>query len=302
LVQTGPSYIKSYKSGNLTDAILSLREKSKNCTICPHLCKIDRYCNSSGYCNSAYLPKVASAGPHFGEEPPLTGIHGSGTIFLSSCNQSCIFCQNYDISQQDSGIEMGISELSRWMVKLQEQGCHNINFVTPTHMIAAIVEALPEAIDMGLSIPLVYNSGGYDSVDTLKSLEGIFDIYMPDLKYMDEKIGYDLSGVRDYPEIACNAIREMHRQVGDLQLDKYGIATRGLIVRHLILPENLAGTDKALEFIAELSKDTYLNLMDQYRPAFHADGDKRINRRISHNEYASAVALVKKYGLHRLTD
>ena len=188
------------------------------------------------------------------------------------------------------------------MVRLQDQGCHNINFVTPTHMIASIVEALPEAIEMGLSVPLVYNSGGYDEIDTLKILDGIFDIYMPDLKYMDETIAFELSGIRNYPKVACNAIREMHRQVGDLQIDEFGVAKKGLIIRHLVLPENLAGTDEAVKFTAILSKDSYLNLMDQYRPEYHASDYKIINRRITSEEYSSAIDLARKHGLHRLAN
>jgi len=295
-----PSYLELHSSNKLAGTISLLKLKTSPCTICPHLCKVDRHQDDSGKCHSYYLPKVASASPHFGEEPPLVGYFGSGTIFLSNCNLSCIFCQNYDISQMNSGIEVSISELARVMIRLQEQGCHNINFVTPTHMIAPIVEALPEAIDMGLSIPLVYNSGGYDDENTLKLLEGIFDIYMPDLKYMDEQTAFELSGIHNYPEVACKAVLQMYRQVGDLQINDLGVATRGLIIRHLILPDNLAGTDRAIEFIANMSKGSYLNLMDQYRSEYHAYDDKRINRRITTEEYASAINLARKHGLHRL--
>ena len=295
-----PSYLKFYSEKRFSDTISKLNSLCSPCMICPHQCNVDRYKDDSGKCHSKYLPKVASAGPHFGEEPPLVGYYGSGTIFLGRCNLSCIFCQNYDISQMNSGIEVSISDLSRMMIRLQEQGCHNINFVTPTHMIAPIVEALPEAIEMGLSVPLVYNSGGYDDVDTLKMLDGIFDIYMPDLKYMDEHTAFELSGIHNYPEVACNAIQEMHRQVGDLEMDDQGVATHGLIIRHLILPDNLAGTDRAIEFVANMSTNSYLNLMDQYRPEYNAYDDKRINRRITSEEFSSATNLARKHGLHRL--
>ncbi|MFC2124773.1 radical SAM protein [Bacteroidota bacterium] len=295
-----PSYLRSYVEGQLSETISVLKSKCSPCTICPHRCKVNRHLDASGSCHSKYLPKVASVCPHFGEEPPLVGYYGSGTIFLSSCNLSCIFCQNYDISQMNSGVEVSISDLAHMMIRLQERGCHNINFVTPTHMIAPIVEALPEAIESGLSVPLVYNSGGYDDVNTLKMLEGIFDIYMPDLKYMDEKTGFELSGIPDYPEILCRAIHEMYRQVGDLQINEQGIAIRGLIIRHLILPDNLAGTDRAIEFIADMSANSYLNLMDQYRPEYNAFDDKRMTRRITSDEFSAAVDLARKHGLHRL--
>lgn len=295
-----PSYLRSYAEGKLSEAISALKRKSQHCTICPHHCKVDRYNDNSGKCRSGYLPKIASAGPHFGEEPPLVGYYGSGTIFLSSCNLRCIFCQNYDISQYNTGTIVQISDLAGMMVRLQAQGCHNINFVTPTHMISPIVEALPEAIEMGLSVPLVYNSGGYDDLETLKILDGIFDIYMPDLKYMDADIAIKLSGIDNYPETACAAIKEMHRQTGDLVVNEAGIAERGLIIRHLILPENLARTDLVIKFVASLSRDSYFNLMDQYRPCYHAHEQKVINRRITSDEFRSALDLAREMGIHRL--
>ncbi len=272
------------------------------CKLCPHQCLTNRKSKDTGNCHSGEYPVVASYGPHFGEEPPLVGFHGSGAIFFSHCNLICIFCQNYDISQLGAGQTIQFDGLANIMVELQLQGCHNINFVTPTHMVHAILNALPRAIENGLRIPLVYNSGGYDSAETIRLLDGIFDIYMPDLKYFNNQTAYQLSGIPNYVEAATEAIREMHRQVGDLILDDQGIAIRGMIVRHLILPENLADTFKSIDFIKSLSKETYLNLMDQYRPEYHAYQDPRMGRRITSTEYANAVNYAKESGIKRFSN
>lgn len=244
---------------------------------------------------------VSSFGPHFGEERPLVGRYGSGTIFLTSCNLRCVFCQNYDISHMAMGSETSPEELGEMMLSLWRQGCHNINFVTPTHQVPQILAALPHAIEGGLEIPLVYNCGGYEEPETLRLLEGVFDIYMPDFKYGDSAIAEQYSGVPHYVESAEKALREMHRQVGPLLLDERGVAVRGLLVRHLVLPEGLAGTRRVMGFIArEISRDTYVNIMDQYHPCFRAADHPPLNRRITSREFAEAVAIARAEGIRRL--
>jgi putative pyruvate formate lyase activating enzyme len=247
------------------------------------------------------LPFISSYSPHFGEEPPLTGNRGSGTIFFGNCNLSCIFCQNYDISQCGVGKELSHTDLACIMINLQQLGCHNINFVSPSHMVSAILNALPEAIEMGLNIPLVYNSGGYDLVSTIKLLNGIFDIYMPDLKYMDNGIANELSGIDDYVERATESIVEMQRQVGDLEVDEYGIARKGIIIRHLVMPDNIAETCKVIDFVRKLSKDPYFNLMDQYRPAYHAMSNPKINRKLTAEQFNNAYQYALDTGLSRIS-
>ncbi len=294
------SYIRLYNEGKLWDRIEKISSLIENCTLCPHNCRINRKNSIDGKCQSGELPIVASYGPHYGEEPPLVGYYGSGTIFLTNCNLKCIFCQNYDISQQHSGTTVSYTDLAEMMIELQLKGCHNINFVTPTHMAHAIVRALPEAIEMGLKLPLVYNSGGFDAFRTIQLLDGIFDIYMPDFKYFRNKTAYRLSGINHYVEEASAAIGEMHRQVGDLKMNSQGIAYRGLIIRHLVLPENQADTFKVMDFVKKLSDNTYLNLMDQYRPEFHACNEPLINRRITTTEFEEAIQYAGKIGLKRL--
>jgi putative pyruvate formate lyase activating enzyme len=295
-----PPYVKLYEDGTLkkrTERVLNILQ---SCTLCPHRCGVDRTESKSGRCRSGVMPIVSSCNAHFGEESPLVGRHGSGTIFLTNCNLSCIFCQNYDISHLGRGEEVSYRDLASMMLKLQSSGCHNINFVTPTHMVSAILKALLIAIPEGLHIPLVYNSGGYDSVETLELLDGIIDIYMPDFKYMDPDNAEELSGARDYPEVATAALREMHSQVGDLELDKNGTALRGLLIRHLVLPNNLASTDRVISFIAQLSKNTYLNIMDQYRPEYRARECPDIRRRITLQEYDDAINQALQAGLNRI--
>ena len=294
------SYIKLQERGVLEERLDMLRGMVAPCTLCPHRCGIDRRESAEGRCRSGLLPIVSSMGPHFGEERPLVGRNGSGTIFFTNCNLSCIFCQNYDISHLGQGKEISYHDLARMMISLQEQGCHNVNFVTPTHMVYAILKALTIAVPMGLRVPLVYNSGGYDSVETLRLLNGIFDIYMPDFKYWDSGTARRLSGARDYPEVARNALREMHDQVGDLRLDERGIAYRGLLVRHLVLPQDLAGTREVIGFLHGLSPDTYLNLMDQYRPAYRARECPALRRRVTLDEYGEAMDFAKEAGMRRL--
>jgi putative pyruvate formate lyase activating enzyme len=244
---------------------------------------------------------VSSYNPHFGEEAPLVGRHGSGTIFFTSCSLRCVFCQNWEISHLMLGEEVSHQRLAKMMVELQAKGCHNINFVTPTHMVPQILGALPYAIEMGLRIPLVYNTGGYDRVETLQLLEGVFDIYMPDIKYMDPAYARRYSGAEDYPQVVRAAVREMHRQVGDLVLDGRGLAVRGLVVRHLIMPAGVAGTRQVMRFLArEVSRDTYVNLMDQYRPCGRASDYPEIARPITQEEFEAAVEATREEGIYRL--
>ena len=296
-----PGYIKLYKSGELKKRVEKTVNLMKQCQICPRRCKVNRLENEKGICKVGRLPMVSSYNPHFGEESPLVGTQGSGTIFLTSCNLGCIFCQNYDISHLGEGYEISIERFAKMMIELQNIGCHNINFVTPTHVVPQILEALPIAVEMGLKIPLVYNTGGYDIIETLMIIEGIFDIYMPDFKFTDSDIANRFCKARDYPEVATKAIKEMHRQVGDLVINNHGIAERGLIVRHLIMPNELAGTRKVMHFLAnEISKNTYVNIMDQYHPCGLAHKYPEINRRITTEEFSNAINIAREEGLTRL--
>lgn len=294
----------SLTTDELESRARALMEMTNPCVVCPRDCRVNRPAGQVGVCGIAAQPVVSSYGAHFGEERPLVGRFGSGTIFFTGCNLRCIFCQNYDISQLGQGEPITTDVLARMMISLQNRGCHNINLVTPTHQIAAIVDALAIAAPLGLTLPIVYNTGGYDSVDTLRLLDGIIDIYMPDAKFGDNESGKRLCGVSDYWDINREAIREMHRQVGDLQMtrtaDGCEIATRGLLVRHLVLPDGLAGTREVVEFIAtEISRDTYINVMDQYRPCFRASSIPEIARPLTHAEYAEALQLARAAGLHR---
>ena len=289
-----------HRSGELDRRIEGLREIVSHCTLCPHLCRVDRTAGATGFCKAPLYGSIASASPHFGEEPPLVGRSGSGTIFFSGCNLSCVFCQNFDISQRDAGRRTGPEELAAIMVELQRRGCHNINLVSPTHVMYLAAAALPYAVEGGLRIPIVYNSGGYDSVETLELLDGIVDIYMPDMKYGNSEAGNRYSGVSDYPERCFEAVTEMHRQVGDLVTDGEGIAKRGLIVRHLVLPGDAADSEPIFRFLSGLSTGTYLNIMSQYRPEYRASGYREIARRPSLNEYDETIALARSFGLTRL--
>jgi putative pyruvate formate lyase activating enzyme len=246
---------------------------------------------------------VSSYGPHFGEEAPLVGRYGSGTIFFAYCNLHCVFCQNYSISQLGEGSVVDGVELAGMMLSLQAKGCHNINLVSPTHAVPFILEALEVAADKGLQLPIVYNTGGYDSLETLELLDGIVDIYMPDMKYSEDEVGEKFSGVGEYPQVNRTAVKEMHRQVGDLQADGSGVAVRGLLVRHLVLPDGLAGTESTAKFLAEeISTGTYLNIMAQYRPCYHAFEHTQLSRPITRGEYSSAIELARRYGLSRLDE
>lgn len=271
------------------------------CTLCPRRCEVNRLQGEKGKCRTGRRAVVSSFGPHFGEESPLVGWGGSGTIFFTHCNLRCQFCQNYSISQLGEGEEVGAEDIARMMLQLQARGCHNINLVSPTHTVAQILEALELAAGRGLNLPLVYNSGGYDSVETLELLEGIVDIYMPDMKYSDEETAFKYSGIHNYPEINQKAVKEMHRQVGDLEIDPKGVAVRGLLVRHLVLPRGLAGTPKVVEFLArEISPNTYLNVMAQFRPCYKAYDFSELSRPITREEFLEAVRLAREAGLERL--
>jgi len=296
-----PSYIFLFEAGELEKKVEKAIELLKNCKICPRECGVNRLKGERGFCRTGRKAIVASYNPHFGEEAPLVGKKGSGTIFISSCNLLCSFCQNYEISHLMEGVEVEAEQLAYMMLELQNMGCHNINFVTPTHVVPQILEALLIAVKQGLTLPLVYNSGGYDKKETIKFLEGIFDIYMPDFKFWDSKWSAKYMNAPDYRERAVEAIKEMHRQVGDLILNEEGIAVRGLIVRHLVMPNGIAGTEHIMKFIAEeVSKNTYVNVMDQYRPCGKAIEDPVINRMITVKEYREAIEFAKKAGLERL--
>ncbi len=273
----------------------------ENCTLCPRGCGVNRLAEGRGFCQVGARARVSNAGPHFGEEAPLVGKNGSGTVFFAGCNLGCLFCQNYDISHLVAGEEVSETELAGQMLSLQRLDCHNINLVTPTHVVPQILRALAEARREGLDLPVVYNCGGYESVETIKLLEGAVQIYMPDFKYGDNAAGKRYSGVDDYFDRASEAIREMHRQVGDLILDKEGIAQRGLLIRHLVLPEGLAGTERVMEFIAQkLSADSYVNIMAQYHPEFRAAEFPELDRRITRQEYQQAIEIAGGYGITRL--
>jgi putative pyruvate formate lyase activating enzyme len=262
---------------------------------------VDRLSGETGQCQIGAQARVYSYMAHRGEERPLSGTRGSGTIFFSGCNLHCQFCQNSDISQDNYGMGVSAEVLASMMLDLQSQGCHNINLVSPTHIVPQFLDALLIAVEESLRLPIVYNTGGYDQVGSLQLLEGVVDIYLPDMKYADEDIAQRFSGVRDYPEVNRAAVREMHRQTGDLEVDENGIARRGLMVRHLVLPNEMAGTHAVAEFIArEISTDTYINIMDQYRPEYNACNFPQLNRRVTRQEYLLAVETVKEAGLHRL--
>ena len=294
-------YLGLYYNGELATRIEHAKEILENCELCPRHCHINRLVGQVGKCRTAARAVVSSYAPHFGEEATLVGSNGSGTIFFTHCNLRCVFCQNYSISQLGEGREVTKEELAGMMLSLQALGCHNINLVSPTHVVPQILEALQIAVARRLYIPLVYNCGGYDSVETLKLLEGIVDIYMPDMKYSDDEIARQYSGIENYPAVNQAAIKEMHRQVGDLEIDEQGVATRGLLVRHLVLPHGLAGTQKVVRFLAkEVSLNTYLNIMAQYRPSHKAHQFPLLTRSITREEFSEALKLAQEEGLHRL--
>lgn len=296
-----PNYIKLYESGRLERLKDLLIERLEKCDICSRSCSINRLNNEVGFCKTGRNAVVSSYHLHFGEEEPLVGKGGSGTIFFSWCNLGCLYCQNYSISHFGEGTEASPQKLSDMMLSLQRQGAHNINFVTPTHVIPQIIESLVIAVKKGLSLPLVYNSGGYDKDSILRKLDGVFDIYMPDTKYSNDNYSLKYSSASNYWEICQKALLEMYRQVGNLKINTSGIAEKGLLIRHLVLPNNIAGSFKVLDFIAKnISRDSYVNIMQQYHPCYKAFDYKELSRNIYVNEYKEVLNYAKKSGLYRV--
>jgi putative pyruvate formate lyase activating enzyme len=297
-----PPYLAPHASGELAErARRALALLEGRCLACPRLCKVNRLADQAGLCRVGRHAVVASHFPHFGEENCLRGRRGSGTIFFSGCNLRCVFCQNHDISWQLQGERVTPDRLAGMMLELQAIGCHNINWVTPEHVVPQILEALPLAIDEGLTLPLVYNTSGYDSPDSLALMDGIVDVYMPDFKLWSSELARRYLAKRDYPEVARHSLRDMHRQVGDLVLDEHGMARRGLIVRHLVMPGLLAETEAILRFIAdELGPDTYVNVMAQYYPAGRTGEFPEIDRHLYRAEFTRALELAEELGLRRL--
>ncbi len=294
-----PAYHHLLADGRLAERARQAADALADCTLCANDCHIDRRVKV-GVCRTGVDPVVSSAFPHMGEEDPLRGVRGSGTIFFSWCNLRCQYCQNADISQEGTGQTISVDELAGLMLQLQARGCHNINFVSPSHVIAPIIAAVNIAAEAGLRLPLVYNTGGYDSLDGLRLLDGIIDIYMPDMKYAHPDHGQKYSKVADYPAHNWAAVHEMHRQVGDLQLDENSIATRGLLVRHLVLPNDLAGTEEVVRFLAEeISANTYINVMGQYHPAWRVQSRniEPLNRPVTPAEVQHAQEIARRAGL-----
>src|SRR3989338_3787525 len=293
-----PKYLKAYRDGTLQERADRLYRELEHCAICPRNCRVNRLEEKTGFCKTGKKSVLYSYLSHYGEEPVISGEHGSGTIFFAGCNLRCVYCQNYEFSQLGKGREVDEEELASYMLELHKEGCHNINFVSPTHVLPQILKALILAVAGGLSIPLVYNTSGYDSEETLKMLEGIFDIYLPDARYADSKIALKLSQARDYPDINQRALKEMHRQAGTARFNKEGIIESGVIIRHLVLPNNLSGTDMIMRFIAcERSEDTWISLMSQYFPCYKARDYPEISRRITRDEYQKAMDIMHSYGL-----
>jgi len=297
-----PAYERLEMEGKLVQRIKQADAFFENCQLCPRKCGVNRKKGEKGFCRAPVKPVIFSYHPHFGEEMSLVGEKGSGTIFFSNCNLRCVFCQNWPISHEGRGKEIGDEDLADMMLHLQKIGCHNINLVTPTHVMPNILSATRTALKKGLHIPLVYNTSGYERLEVLKLLDGIVDIYLPDLKYMDaDKASKYSAGASDYPEVTKKAIVEMHRQVGVLKLDKQGIAIRGVIIRHLVMPNRVAGTEKLVKWMAEtLPKSTYVNIMAQYRVEYKAYDHPEIARGITAQEFLEAVDSAEKYGLINL--
>ena len=300
-----PAYVTMHQNGRLADMAFQAKKMLAECRLCPRGCAVNRLEGETGFCRIGALARVASFGPHFGEEQPLVGNSGSGTIFFEGCNLGCVFCQNADISHihdpgDDAPEAVDGRQLAEFMLDLQGRGCKNINLVTPSHVVPQILEALEIASANGLHLPLVYNSSGYDRVSTLQLLDGVVDIYMPDCKFMTDKVAARYTAAPDYPGVMRKAVLEMYRQVGDLVLDENNISVRGLLVRHLVMPGYLEETEKIVGFLAEeVSKETYINVMDQYRPCYRAGEFEEINRSLSAGEFEEAMAMARQAGLHR---
>jgi len=300
-----PAYLTLHRRGELRRRASAALEGLQSCLYCPRRCGTDRLAGKSATCHTGRHARVASAFAHFGEEDCLRGWSGSGTIFFSLCSLRCVFCMNYDISQQGGGAEVPPEHLARMMLALQAQGCHNINLVSPEHVVPQILEALPLAVDGGLRLPIIYNTSAYDALESLRLMDGVVDIYMPDFKFWEPATALKYLMAAGYPEAARRAILEMHRQVEDLQLDENGLARRGLLVRHLVMPGGIAGTREIMEFLArEVSPQTYVNIMDQYHPAWKvtSGGYHEIDRPITEQEYREAITAARLAGLRRLDD
>ena len=294
-----PSYLESYRNSRLSEITAATFQMLESCSLCPRRCKVNRLKNQLGFCKTGLLPMVCSFMPHHGEEPPISGTRGSGTIFFSHCNMGCVYCQNYEFSQLGQGREVGFEELAKMMLDLQEMHCHNINLVTPTHVLPQILKALELAIPKGLKIPIVYNTGGYELADIIKLLEGIVDIYLPDMRYADSDMAVKYSAAVDYPKYNQPAVKEMQRQVGVAKMDNQGIIKSGVIIRHLVLPNNISGTEKIMQFIKEeVSEDSYISLMSQYMPYYRASEFKEVSRRLKLREYEEAKKAMQRYGLY----
>ncbi len=293
-----PSYLIAYSKGILESRAENALRMLESCAICPRRCKVNRLNNEFGFCRMGVLPRVYSYLAHFGEEPPISGGNGSGAIFFSGCNMRCVYCQNYEFSQFEKGREVDFEELADIMLKLQDMNCHNINLVSPSHIMPQILTALNLAIPKGLKIPLVYNTGGYDLADMIRLLEGIVDIYLPDMRYSDNAAAEKYSFAPDYPGYNQQAVKEMHRQVGEAVISEDGIIKKGIIIRHLVLPRDISGTKKTMEFISkEISQDTYISLMSQYMPLYKAGQFDEISRRITQREYENAQDMMHNCGL-----
>jgi putative pyruvate formate lyase activating enzyme len=293
-----PRYLETHNHGNLDKVIEKTFRLLEQCCICPRRCKVNRIKEEQGFCKTGLKPKVTSFLPHHGEEPPISGKRGSGTIFFSGCNMACVYCQNYEFSQLGQGREIDFQTLADFMLQLQDMGCHNINLVTPTHVLPQILKSLSIAVKGGLKLPIVYNTGGYELPEIIKLLDGIIDIYLPDMRYADAESAVKYSSAADYPKYNQGTVKEMYRQVGEVEVDAEGIIKKGLIVRHLILPHHLSGTDKLMRFIStEISKDTYISLMSQYTPYFKAPEFKELSQRITYKEYEDAKDIMYKCGL-----
>jgi len=298
-----PAYIDTVRSSQFLRRLKLARELLAPCRVCPRNCQVNRLQEETGECGVGRLAIISSYFPHFGEERPLVGQHGSGTIFMAGCNLGCVFCQNFEISHLRRGEPVPPERFAGMMLELQKAGCHNINIVTPSHIVPQLLEAVSLAARHGLQIPLVYNSSGYDSMASLKLLEGIVDIYMPDFKFFDDAVAARYTAVSNYGSVARKALREMHRQVGDLQIDENGLARRGLLVRHLVMPGMLEQSRQIFHFLAsEISRNTYVNIMAQYRPMGEAYRYPDINRRVRYQEVREAYRLAREAGLWRFDE
>ncbi len=297
-----PSYLKLYDTGELKERVEKAVSMLSECNVCPHNCRINRLQDKKGYCKTGRNLFVSSYFPHKGEEFPIRGFNGSGTIFFSYCNMRCVYCQNYDISQLGEGKEVSPEKLSEIMINLQNLGCHNINWVSPSHVVPQLLEALYLAVKKGLKIPIVYNTSSYDSLESIKLLDGVVDIYLPDIKYLDNDYGRKYSKVKGYSDVVKEVIKEIHKQVGDLKTDDRGIAFRGVLVRHLVLPNSISTTKEVLQFLKSISPNIHVNIMSQYHPYFKAFDYPELNRMITIQEYFDALNYAEELGLKIVRD